>query len=317
MRQVKLLFTLLLIVIFAVSCKSVSYVPRSIDIVREDAKQGALNAELKVDLNQKVSGTSDMQESKKSALISAYHNCITNNNIDVVVDPIIKLTKYSVFTSRSLKNNDENSKWWVTQFKAEITGYAGKYVKVESDNEEVKKFDNIDMNSVIKYKMITDPDFHKSYYNNQKTNNVIINSKTNSSNKKVDNTTQTGQLKPLMPLSVKPISYSDMMKHGKVTRDVGIAFSVIGVALLAPIGATLYCYRETRGSYNYYSGYSSYSRRPYKLAGLCCMGIGGGLTAIGIGCTAGGVAKIKKAKSNDISLVYNIAPNGAQLALNF
>ena len=298
MRQVKLLFTLLLIVIFAVSCKSVSYVPRSIDIVREDAKQGALNAELKVDLNQKVSGTSDMQESKKSALISAYHNCITNNNIDVVVDPIIKLTKYSVFTSRSLKNNDENSKWWVTQFKAEITGYAGKYVKVESDNEEVKKFDNIDMNSVIKYKMITDPDFHKSYYNNQKTNNVIINSKTNSSNKKVDNTTQTGQLQPLIPsLYVQPISYSEMMRKGKSTRNAGIAMTAIGVALIAPIGAPLLV-------------------SDHSLAALCCMGIGAGVAAIGIGCIGGGVAQINKAKRN-ISFTYNIAPNGAQLALNF
>ena len=306
----------MLIIFIAVSCKSVTYVPRSIDIVREDAKQGALNAELKVDLNQKVSGASDMQESKKSALISAYHNCITTNNIDVVVDPIIKLTKYSVFTSRSLKNNDENSKWWVTQFKAEITGYAGKYVKIESDNEEVKKFDNIDMNSVIKYKMITDPDFHKSYYNNQKSNNVIINSNSNTSNKKVNNAPQTGQLQPLMPLSVKPISYSEMMRQGKVTRNVGIAFSVIGVALLAPIGAILYCHRETYTNYNY--GYpSTSSRRPYKLAGICCMGIGGGLTAIGIGCIGGGVAKIKKAKKSDLSLSYNVAPTGAQLALNF
>lgn len=300
MRQVKLLFTLLLIVIFAVSCKSVSYVPRSIDIVREDAKQGALNAELKVDLNQKVSGTSDMQESKKSALISAYHNCITNNNIDVVVDPIIKLTKYSVFTSRSLKNNDENSKWWVTQFKAEITGYAGKYVKIESDNEEVKKFDNIDMNSVIKYKMITDPDFHKSYYNNQKSNNVIINSNSSSSNKKVNNAPQTGQLQPLMPLSVRPINYSEMMKKGKTTRDAGIALTVIGVSLLAPVGATLYCVD-----------------RDYWTAGVCCMGIGGGLTLIGAGCLGAGVVKMKKAKQANLSMSYNVAPTGAQLALNF
>lgn len=298
MRQFKLMSLLLLIIFIAVSCKSVTYVPRSIDIVREDAKQGALNAELKVDLNQKVSGASDMQESKKSALISAYHNCITNNNIDVVVDPIIKLTKYSVFSSRSMKNNDENSKWWVAQFKAEIIGYAGKYVKIESDNEEVKKFDNIDMNSVIKYKMITDPDFYKSYYNNQKSNNVIINSNSNSSNKKVNNAPQTGQLQPLMPLSVNPISYPEMMKKGKTTRDAGIALSVIGVSLLAPVGATLFCC-------------------DHETAGICCMGIGSGLTVIGAGCLGAGVVKMKKAKQANLSMSYNVAPTGAHLALNF
>ena len=292
------MFILLLTIVLAVSCKSVSYVPRSLDITREDAKQNALNAELKVDLNQKVSGTSDMQDSKKSAIISAFHNCITTNNIDVVVDPIVKLTKYSVFSSRSVKNNAENAKWWITQFKAEITGYAGKYVKIESDNEEVKKFDNIDMNSVIKYKLITDPEFHKSYYNNQKSNNVIFNSNSNASNSKMNNAPQTGQLTPLLPsLYVQPISYSEMMKKGKTTRNVGIAFSVIGVALLAPVGATLYCVED-------------------ELAGLCCMGIGGGLTAIGIGCIGGGVAKINKAKRN-MSFAYNISPTGAQLSLNF
>ncbi len=297
MRQVKLLFILLLTVIIAVSCKSVSYVPRTIDIVREDAKQGALNAELKVDLTQKVSASSDLQESKKDALINAYHNCITNNNIDVVVDPIFKLTKYSIFSSKKMKNS-ENAKWWTPQFKAEITGFAGKYVKVETESEQVKKYDNIDMNSVIKYKMITDPEFHKSYYNNQKSNNLYINSNLNPTSENVNKAPQTGQLTPLLPsFNVQPISYSEMMKKGKTTRNVGIAFSVIGVALLAPVGATLYCVED-------------------DLAGICCMGIGGGLTAIGIGCIGGGVAQINKAKRN-ISFTYNIAPNGAQLAINF
>ena len=317
MRQVKLLLTFLLIMLAAASCKTVSYVSCGIDVKLKDAKQEALNAELKVDLTQKVTATSDMQDSKKDAIINAYYKCITSNNIDVVVDPIVKITKYSIFTSASVKEAD-NAKWWKPQFKAEINGYSGKYTKIETDEEQVKKFDNIDMNSVIKYKLITDPEFHKSYYNNQKSNNVFINNSTtpnkrsNVSGPLSKNILQT--MAPAPNAEVKNISYSDMMAKGKTTRKVGIAFAAVGVALLAPVGGTLYSIK--RNTYNYSYGYS-YRRRPYELPGLCCMGIGAGLTVIGIGCIAGGTVKIKNAKDNDMTLAYNLTPNGAQLALNF
>ncbi len=147
---------------------------RGIDVNLYNAKQVPENAELKVNLDQKVSGVSDMQDTKKAAMQSAYYNCITQNNIDVVVDPIVKLTKYSTFTSRSVKNT-ENAKWWIPQYKAEILGYGGTYVKFEKDADQVKKYDNINMESIVKYKLITDPTFHKSYYNNQKNNNNTVN----------------------------------------------------------------------------------------------------------------------------------------------
>ncbi len=300
MRKVKLIIVLLLTIFIAASCKSVSYVSRSMDINRENAKQEKLSAELQVNLNQKVSAASDMQDSKKAAIISAYYNCINNNNIDVVVDPIIKMTKYSVFTSRSMKNTD-NAKWWVVQFKAEITGYGGKYVKAETEKEQIQKYDSVEMNSVIKYKMINDPEFYKSYYNNQKTNNVIFNSGNNVPAKKMEiqPVVLQNSLNLLKPApSVKPINYSEMLKKGKTTRNVGITLATFGVVLLAPVGATVMCVED-------------------DLAGVICMGIGGGLTAIGIGCIAGGVVKMKKAKKANVSLAYNVAPNGAQLSLAF
>lgn len=172
MQKGKLLFLLLLTVIVAVSCKSVSYMPRSVDINRNDADQTPLNAELSVNLNQKVTAVSDMQESKKAAISSAYYNCIKANDIDVVVDPIIKITKYSVFVSRDTKNAN-NAKWWVPQYKAEILGYGGKYVKVETTPEQIGQFERIDMNTIVKYKMVTSPDFYKSFYNNNNKTNVI------------------------------------------------------------------------------------------------------------------------------------------------
>lgn len=173
MQKGKLFVLLLLIAIIVASCKSVSYMSRSVDINRNDANQTPMNAELSVNLNQKVTAVSDMQETKKAAISSAYYNCIKANDIDVVVDPIIKITKYSVFVSRDTENAN-NAKWWVPQYKAEILGYGGKYVKIETTVDQVNQFEHTDMNTIVKYKMVTSPDFYKSYYNNQKSNVVNI-----------------------------------------------------------------------------------------------------------------------------------------------
>ncbi len=173
MRSFKMLPVVLFAVILAAGCQSVSYLPRSLDIMRDDATQEALNAELKINMDQKVSAVSDLQDSKKAALVCAYYNCIKENNIDVVVDPIVKYTKYSMFVSKDVKNA-ENAKWWKPQYKAEIVGYAGKYVKVETSAEQVNDFKDVDMNDVVKYKMVTDPDFYKSYYQSKESNVINV-----------------------------------------------------------------------------------------------------------------------------------------------
>lgn len=325
MRQVKLLLALLLLVLVAASCKSVSYLSRGIDIHLKDANQSSLSAELKVDLNKKVTATSDMQDSKNEAIVHAYYKCITTNDIDVVVDPIVKITRYSTFTSSYIKGA-ENAKWWKPQFKAEINGYGGKYVKIETDVEQAKKFDNVDMNSVIKYKIISDPEFYKSYYN-KKSNNIFLNTNTVEPAKpSPKKTLSQTELKPMASApKVQNISYSDVMAKGKAIRKAGIALTVIGTALLAPIGGTLYSIEEYHSyqSYNYdYYGYSYpttsyYWYRPYDVAGICCMGIGAGLFAAGIGCLIEGSIKVKKAKQHDMKLSFNFSPNSAYFALNF
>lgn len=174
---------MLLTVILSVSCESISYMSRSVDISRDDASQVPLNAELKVNLDKKVNGVSDMQDSKKDALANAYYNCIQANNIDVVVDPIIKITKYSVFTSSKIKESN-NAKWWKPQFKAEISGYGGKYVKIETSADQINQFANIDMNTIVKYQLVTNPDFYRSYYSNQKSNVINVYNDGNHNSKK-------------------------------------------------------------------------------------------------------------------------------------
>ena len=272
---------------------------RSIDIDRENARQESLDAELKVDLDNKVTASSDMQDSKKDAVIHAYYNCISNNNIDVVVDPIVKVTRFSVFASEDMKGA-ANAKWWKVQYRAEINGYGGKYIKMETDLDKIKKFDNVDMNSVVKFKLATDPDFYKSYYNRQKTNSVIINPKQETpANSFASTPMRQSMALPAMHSSVSPMGYSDLLHKGKVTRNVGIAFASIGVAMMIPIAVPLV----------FEQGYSAW------VACLILEPIGAGFTAIGIGCLAAGMVQIKKAKNANLSV--GLSPNGAQLALKF
>ena len=174
MKKMKMPLLALIAVLLAAGCQSVSYLPRSLEITRDDVAQQPVNAELKVNLNQKVTAVSEMQDSKRDALISAYYNCIRDNNIDVVIDPVVKYTKYSIFTSKEVKNA-ANAKWWKTQYKAEILGYGATYIKTETTADQVKSYDAVNMESVVKYKMVTDPDFYKSYYQSQKTNVINLN----------------------------------------------------------------------------------------------------------------------------------------------
>jgi len=81
--------------------------------------------DVKIDLKNKVSAASEKHSSPKDAMDEAYYNCITLNNIDIVVDPIFKRTNI-----------------WPNKFKYEIQGFAGYYenpeAKVEWENKREK-----------------------------------------------------------------------------------------------------------------------------------------------------------------------------------
>ena len=80
--------------------------------------------DVKIDLKKKVSATKSIIV-RKDAMDEAYYNCITLNDIDIVVDPIFKRTNI-----------------WPNKFKYEILGFAGYYenpeAKVEWENKREK-----------------------------------------------------------------------------------------------------------------------------------------------------------------------------------
>lgn len=150
-----------LIIIGNSGCSSTeSFTSRNINVNNRDIQQEYLSLEVKVDFNTQVSATSKiLHDSKRSALEESYYNCLKSNNIDVVVDPIYKITKYPIFAPRE----GEKSSVIKVQYKAEIYGYGGKYIKTSTVNEEIGDLKEVNLDDVIKYKLITDPNFSNSY----------------------------------------------------------------------------------------------------------------------------------------------------------
>ena len=77
--------------------------------------------DIDIDLSKKVNGTSAKHATKQAAFDEAYYNCITLNNIDVVVDPIWKRSNRRPFFTASFPF------FFVKRYVAEVTGFSGYY----------------------------------------------------------------------------------------------------------------------------------------------------------------------------------------------
>ena len=119
--------------LFFTSCLSYNFSNRVTEIP-DPANLGIKNSfvvDVDIDLNKKVTAASQNHASKQDALDEAYYNCITLNDIDIVVDPIYKLTKIKIpFLS------------FLNKYRYEIQGYAGYYenpiTKTEWENTKAK-----------------------------------------------------------------------------------------------------------------------------------------------------------------------------------
>jgi hypothetical protein len=119
---------LIICVFFLASCTSFKHTPQSqIEPTRvnEIANQVGLVAnkqfavDVRVDLDQIVTGSSANHPTAEEARNEAYYNCIVNNNVDLVVDPLYKSVEIAapgIF--KFLYKN---------KYKYEIRGFAGFY----------------------------------------------------------------------------------------------------------------------------------------------------------------------------------------------
>lgn len=215
----KLLLPLLMAFVLT-GCSTYQYSSRSVGVDNRNVGAKETAAELIVDYNRSVTATSDYQMSKQEAIKEAEYLCITQNNIDVLVDPIFKIE----YTPLELKK----------KYRATVTGYAGTYVIAAAGVDAVKDYK---IEEIEKYKLLTDPDFSKYYYNKGIGDSYYINSSASQMTKAGASLAVAPKLKAKTP---KTFDYGKSLKlrnTGRVLTIVG-AFSaiVLGTAMIADNG---------------------------------------------------------------------------------
>ena len=215
----KLLLPLLMAFVLT-GCSTYQYSSRSVGVDNRNVGAKETAAELIVDYNRSVTATSDYQMSKQEAIKEAEYLCITQNNIDVLVDPIFKIE----YTPLELKK----------KYRATVTGYAGTYVITAAGVDAVKDYK---IEEIEKYKLLTDPDFSKYYYNKGTGDSYYINSS-------ASQMTKAGASLAGVSLAVAPKLKAKTPKtfdYGKSLklRNTGRALTIVGAFSAIVLGASI------------------------------------------------------------------------------
>lgn len=150
MKQKNLLYALALgaIVLVQSGCTSYSYTSRSTRVNQNDIYASEQVADVTVDYKKKITATSDFQKFPNQAKQQAIYQCIMDNGVDVIVDPIFKI---------------ENRP--ITGYRATVTGFAG-YIKTGKKEIDRMIESGYSLEDIEKYLLMTDPSFYQYYYQN-------------------------------------------------------------------------------------------------------------------------------------------------------
>lgn len=124
------------------SCSSTNYTYRDNFIQDKPVITSEVVVDVKLDVNKKVESTSSKRKTVELAKNEAYYKAITENNIDVVVDPIFEVKtsdKILFFGGRST---------------AKLKGFAGYYVNPRTKVEAIKELKLVDTLDIHKYNNI-------------------------------------------------------------------------------------------------------------------------------------------------------------------
>ena len=137
------------------SCKTVSYQARGIDIDLKTVEMSTTMVDVRVDMDKRITYHDDdfvkyaqakgQKEIERLALNAAKYECIIRNHIDILVDPVYKIT----FKGKN-------------KAKIEITGLAGYYENARSLYQDVNSLKNFSMDEVKKYIIFNNPELIKT-----------------------------------------------------------------------------------------------------------------------------------------------------------
>jgi len=311
------------------SCTTYSYTSRSQQVTGRRISETPKVAEVEADFTKKITVIGDWAMSANAAKLSAEYKAIVENKIDVLVDPIYKITIAPVF------NTTDGAPWYTMSYRAEATGFAGTYKRLMTQEEQINQLKDVAKSDIEKYKMLNEPEFYKYYYQSKAkqgdmNGNVIIGGGGAISALPAPSVSTDAKpaglpiLKETAPkkevnFDKQYKQYNDMIKAGKAF--VGIGSIVAGVGAICGFTGLGYM-NDIRKKYGGITYLARRDNRYYKAGDLefvsiimCPMGVGMSLL-IGTPCWAVGEKKLKALNGN-LSLNYNVSPTGVNLALNF
>lgn len=132
------------------SCKTISYQARSLEIKDQAVVTTPTMVDVRVDVNKRVNysdpdfvryPSSKIKNTEEMALTAAKYKCIVENKIDVLVDPVYKIT----FKGKK-------------KAKVELTGLAGYYENARSMYNDVNSLKDFKMEDVQKFILFNNPE---------------------------------------------------------------------------------------------------------------------------------------------------------------
>ena len=139
--------SLMAVMLVLSSCSTYQYTARQTDINRQNITMSPTIVDVRADYTKRVEVYSSWCDSKEEAINECKYNAITQNKIDVVVDPIYKIE----FRKGKLKQN----------FKATLTGFGGYYTNSRSVYEDMEQLKNFSVEDVEKYLIMHNPEVLK------------------------------------------------------------------------------------------------------------------------------------------------------------
>ena len=268
----------LLLAFVLTGCSTYQYSARTVGVNRHNVHTKPIAVEVVPDYGRKVTASSEYQLTKNDAISEAEYRCIAENNIDVVVDPIIKLERTPLHPQK--------------KYRATITGYAGNYKEAKAGVEAVAEYNKED---IEKYKLLSDPDFAQYYYSKGAGDVYYINSEISSAKQKLSAASLAFAPKGA---NKKNIEF-DFTKSKKL-RNIGMGLTLGGLASALLIGVP--CMVE--GDEEAYS------------AGIAFLTIGDIVFLSGIPIWCIGSSRMKKS-NNNVRFSVGGTHNGAGLRVNF
>jgi len=124
------------------SCSTTSHTYRSSTIADKQVIAGQVIVDSKLDVKEKITSISSKRNSVGEAKDEAYYKAITENNIDVVVDPIFEVT------------TSDKILFWGGKSIAKLTGFGATYVNPRTKVEAIKDLKSVDTTDVKKFNAI-------------------------------------------------------------------------------------------------------------------------------------------------------------------